>query len=562
MKALVNKGITSFRNSYLYLIKTHLSQKMAEMHQYLDLIKTDYEKAEVTSLFLHNRETDKCYNLFSIAELIPAEQESSSLIGDENSFFLDRRSVDNTYTIYIGRSIDCKTDVGISFYRNITTGFKLEYGSILNRQIDLFDDAILEAEPSSEYPLVIDTESDHTLSNIMPHRHTNLRVWSKIDRSKKWLSQFNPNLKSKLLSKASQLTIRYLGFDISLIPEHLGSVYLCCCNPYLRKCDLSLLDYNQDLLVRFYERDGKTIIGKKLVLEDMRAGNIGFNLEVPILSINQRIQLPHFPDKLQTKIYDSNGFLLENHSGTWMNFSFQMQMQTAVVNLTVEEKNKTTTQEIRKFASEKPVMVGSYDHSLPHYLKSQQRNKEVDDLEARKEFIFFPGDDPVNDKEKARRIIGEILNRASKRCMILDPYFGAPDLFYVYIIKSTSIPIQILSSVAFLKKQINENSNLTHAEYLLTELKKFKKNIPQQKIECKVLKGNDKSPLHDRYIVIDDTVYLLGSSLNEFGTRATTLVKVPVPERIIDKAISWWDTDEKTTLLENYLTQKVSADES
>ena len=532
------------------------------MKNYLNIIKSDYEKSEITCLFLHNRASNKCYNLFSIAELVPAEQESSPIIGTESCSFLDRKAIDDNYTVYIGRAIDCVPDVAIDFYRNITSGFRLKYGSKLNNHIHLFDGVIMEAEPSSEYPLIIDKEREYTLSNILPHRHTNLRVWSKIDRQKKWLTEFTPEIKYKLFSKAAQLTMVHLGFDISHIPEHLGSIYLCACNPYIRNCDFTLLDYDKDLLVRFYERDGKTIIGKTLVLEDIRAGNIGFNMQVPITSTFERIQLPHFPDKLQSKIYDSNGFLIENHSGTWMNFSLQMQIQTATLNLTVEEKDKTTTQEIAKFASEKPVTVGTYDHSLPHYLKSQQRNKEVDDLEARKEFIFFPSEDAVNDKEKARRIIGEILNRASQRCMILDPYFGASDLYFVYIIKSTSIPIQILSSAAFLNKKINEESALRHADFLSSELKTFQKNIPQQKIECKVLKGSNKSPLHDRYIIIDDTVYLLGSSLNEFGTRATTLIKVPAPERIIEKAISWWSTDSKSIFIDDYVTQKEATNES
>lgn len=531
------------------------------MDQYLNIIQSDYEKAEITSLFLYNQDSKKCYSLFSIAELIPAEQESSPTIGNESSSFLERKKIDQTYSVYIGRARNCETEAGISFFRNAADGFMLNYGENRDQKIELFDNVTLEAEPSSEYPLIINSETDHTLSNILPSRHTDLRVWSKIDRNKPWLTAFDPGFRKKFLKNVGLLSNQYLGFDISQMPEHLGSIYLCACNPFIRKWDYSLLDYDRELLIRFYEREGKTIIGKKLLLEDARAGNIGFSIELPISSLFQRILLPHFPDRLVSKIYDSNGFLIENHTGVWMNISFQGQIQTATLNLTVRESNKTTTHEIPKFAAEKPTTIGTYDHSLANYLKSQQRSKEVNDLESRKEFIFFPGDDPVNEKEKARRIIGEIINKASKKCMILDPYFGAADLFYVYIMKSISVPIQIISSAAFLKKKINKDSPLTYADSLLDELEKFRKNIPQQKVECKMLNGSNKSPLHDRYIIIDETVYLLGSSLNEFGNRATTLVKVPVPERIIEKAISWWNSDAKTTLLENYVTQKEPVDD-
>jgi hypothetical protein len=268
----------------------------------------------------------------------------------------------------------------------------------------------------------------------------------------------------------------------------------------------------------------------------------------------ERITLPHFPDKLITKIFDGNGYLIENHSGVWANFSIGMQTQTAVLNLTTQEGDKTQTLEIPKYADEIPINIGSYDRTLPWYLKSQQRNKEIQDLIDRKEFIFFSGSN--DDKQRAREMVGEIINRAKKRCMLLDPYFGAVDLYFVYILKSVSIPVQIISSAAYLGRKLKDSPTM-YADHLLNGLKQFRKQFPYQKIECKVLKGNDKSPLHDRYIVVDDAVYLLGSSFNEFGSRATTLVKVPVPELMIQKAIDWWNDPENDTI-EDYVTKKIT----
>lgn len=88
---------------------------------------------------------------------------------------------------------------------------------------------------------------------------------------------------------------------------------------------------------------------------------------------------------------------------------------------------------------------------------------------------------------------------------------------------------------------------------LLQALQDYKASFPGQKIECRVLKGNDRSPLHDRYIVIDNTAYLLGSSFNEFGTRATTLIKVPAPEVMIKKAEEWWNKNSKSIILNEFV---------
>ena len=54
-----------------------------------------------------------------------------------------------------------------------------------------------------------------------------------------------------------------------------------------------------------------------------------------------------------------------------------------------------------------------------------------------------------------------------------------------------------------------------------------------------MLEGRKSSPLHDRFIIVDDSAYLLGSSLSEFGSRATTLFKVPNPEALDKRARKW-----------------------
>jgi hypothetical protein len=531
------------------------------MPSYLETIIKDYSNAEITSLIIQNRASKEWFNIFTVIELVPLEQEPSPLItGDNPKIAADRAVIDDDFTLYIVRVTNTSVEDAITGFNNPTEGFILKQETSLDCHVKLFPEALPEAEPPSGYPLIIDKQTDYTFGTILPFRHTDFRLWAKIDRQKKWWNNFTLSQKDTIIQKSGVLSIRHLGFDLSRMPEHLGNIYLCGCNPYLRRYDCSLLDYDRDLLISFYERNGQTIIGKKLVLEEKRAGNMGFNIEKIISSKFERIMLPHFPDSLYTKIYDSNGFLIENHLGTWVNFCFGMQVQTSVLNLSVKEGDKITTHEIPKYSSERPVTVGKYDKSLAYYLKGQQRNREIEKLESNKEFIFFPGGEA--DKEKARNVIGEIINRAKERCMFLDPYFGAGDLRYAYIIKNSSLPIRIVSSSAFLKEKEPGSSGITHAERLNIGIIEFRNKFPLQKIECRVLAGRNKSPLHDRYIVIDNAAYLLGSSFNEFGSRATTLTKSPAPELLIQKAIYWWDSDEDSVTLEDYLNSKKTKDES
>ena len=83
--------------------------------------------------------------------------------------------------------------------------------------------------------------------------------------------------------------------------------------------------------------------------------------------------------------------------------------------------------------------------------------------------------------------------------------------------------------------------------------------MPLQKIECRVLRG-EKSPLHDRFLVIDDNVYLLGSSLNEVGNRTTTISRVPAPGEMIDQAESWWADDKACPAIADLVAERRSGD--
>ena len=69
------------------------------------------------------------------------------------------------------------------------------------------------------------------------------------------------------------------------------------------------------------------------------------------------------------------------------------------------------------------------------------------------------------------------------------------------------------------------------------------------RIACRVMKG--KAALHDRFIITDEKMWMLGCSLNEFGVRATTLIRVPqaYANKMIQTAEYWWNNDEQTEMI-------------
>ena len=103
-------------------------------------------------------------------------------------------------------------------------------------------------------------------------------------------------------------------------------------------------------------------------------------------------------------------------------------------------------------------------------------------------------------------------------------------------IKMTSVEVRILSS----KERLSAEAKKQMRERIRVLLEKDIANV-----RCKLLRGVE-SPLHDRFIVADNKVWMLGCSLNEFGVRASTLIRVPsqYSKKIVDWTEKYWNSDD------------------
>lgn len=61
------------------------------------------------------------------------------------------------------------------------------------------------------------------------------------------------------------------------------------------------------------------------------------------------------------------------------------------------------------------------------------------------------------------------------------------------------------------------------------------------KPKIRVLPGKS-SPIHDRFLVIDDEVWFSGNSLATLGERAGIIVRLPEPESVILRLESFWNS--------------------
>lgn len=83
-----------------------------------------------------------------------------------------------------------------------------------------------------------------------------------------------------------------------------------------------------------------------------------------------------------------------------------------------------------------------------------------------------------------------------------------------------------------------ENGDFFHENLKKLQGKKF-----VNQLEVKVMVG-EKADIHDRFLITDNFVWLLGSSLNEFGSRGTMLVRLPEPKAVIETLESIYSRSE------------------
>lgn len=518
----------------------------------LENISLEYERTEITTVFLHDKEDNLFINIFSVAEMCPHEQEKSKEIydfkKDREKVSLKRLNLNKDKIVYISRYFSDDPKDALNFYRGSGNKriFKIDCEEI---SIESACDN-LTAEPLNEIPVLIpsSTEENFAIRDILPKRKTSTRVCSLLDLKMKCFSMFTENELTKIDGFAYEL----LGVSLLKYSEYFGSIILCFANPVLRYIKERMSESKNQIVIQLFERKNKTIIGGKIEISDERISGKGFIIVKDIEKASFIVNIPCPPDKLKVRIFNNYGTLIEETSGHFMG-EFHMSIGFLAGKRKFELENDEGKSE------EFEIDIVNYEsrrykekNTAQNTMIKSNKNRELDSLEERREFIYFPGND-LESKKKARMIVRELIGKSRERCIICDPYLSGKDVSqYALFINHSNVEIKLLGSAKYLSETMGGEAKSNG-----DKLKKTIDNIVSQdktlKINCHVLLGNKKSPLHDRFIIVDDDVYLLGSSLSEFGSRATTLFKTPDPRPLIRQADIWFKESESSKHIDEWL---------
>jgi hypothetical protein len=368
------------------------------------------------------------------------------------------------------------------------------------------------------------------------------------------LSPAQPNdtfsdLSSNERTKATTHLKGLLPFELAERPAMFGSCHLVLPNPLFGDVHTRLETATPPKLnVRLHSRLGADLSTLKATFREFRPDGQISVIEVPNVSNLFSVDFGHEPHKVSFEIEcASRGVVFSSPPTAFVHsIDINLGLVTSKRKIFVPTNPPGGTPEVFEvpvIGSTTTSTVGSTPPTdgLLLVLKDQiQRKDALEDTQR-----WF------DDVEQAKRAIRDIIAKATHRIRIVDPYFGVRELqSFALATTSAKATIEILSSASHLKEDGHKPG---------IELAKHVKSLGSQgvtnKIEIRVMMGK-KADIHDRFLIVDEQAWLLGASLNEFGSRGTMMVQLRVPDLARAEIDKIWGG---ATPLEKYVSDAARA---
>lgn len=329
-------------------------------------------------------------------------------------------------------------------------------------------------------------------------------------------------------------------FDFTSTPEFWGATHLIAPNPVFRELggypDRTKTPH--ELAIRPTYRLG--IKPADLQFEMEGTGPMGgvFTLRQQLNPGTTRIPLPCDPGDYHERVIDQKrGLLYELGPFTFLgSISTSMNVVSSTRHVSVRLADGSS---------------GDFDVPLVGSLRSSmitgestrdsdavQRLREANRLRMRRQASdtgqrWFRDQVPDATKE-LRALVGG----ATKRIWVADPYFSPDDILRVLAAsRDPQVPILVLAGGDHLRSHA---SGAELGDALDVTLVTCAAQGRLNPVTIRVMRGSPP-PLHDRFLMVDDALWMLGSSLNAFGSRGTMLLKVPDPDPVLADLQRMWD---------------------
>ena len=498
---------------------------------------------------LVDNKTKDDYHLFTILEKMEPDMQGYNL-GAPIPGRCKGNSGKDVYKVYW---LQCDFMVTRGFLNNPQQGFTLNDGNS-DFTLKFFNDAFAEEPANGDFFVLPLCHQDGDLFHeLLPERKgpTYIKTYIDKERAVEKLIKQQSYLKNQIKEASENL----FGYDLTDWPEHLGNIYVEWHHEDIRNLDFKSHNSPNGVFIRIDTRQGQHQGGELVIWDAHDAGSVVCNNHYQVRP-NERelfIKMNDYPHLFRIDFYDNdNNLVTFNKSYTFISSirsTFSIGEKEMVIVSKDEEGIEIKSEPVVKYSKAQTTVIGKQSDNLHYYFARHKFDHARDKLEENREFIFFDGNkgdaEQKENLKKAKEAVRDILNRARKVVYVCDPYFHDTDFEeYLHYITSMSVKIRIINSKA--------DVGIKGLKRLIPIIRNYNEGIGiEDYITCRVLKGNE-SMLHDRFIVVDNQVWNMGSSFGEFGARACTLSHLSEAAAKIVKGYveEWWNGDQTKDLFD------------
>lgn len=458
--------------------------------------------------------------LFAGVELIPEElgrppqeprdQLKISKVGDRARIYFERFVMD--------------AEDALAWYANCRNGIVELPGS---KELKAVATGVLKEEPQwpslitgAEFPFTGDVLASHRTHHLIP---------PELPQCVQAMQEVQPDAIRWMSEK--------IYVDLARYPELLGTINLLVPNPVLRSFEHRLgvgESGEESSRLSLVARSGKSLETLSVLLTEVRPTGPS---NVTFLKVDNRyLEVSHSGrvEEVSLAMMCSVRGLLEwqGPTGFFRTVHFRSHVPGASKRVTVPSRAGEVPESYevpqRRLANRSAIGDLSTEDPITARIRSLRHARTRADEGVRLGQKWFHGN-----HHEAKLFIRTLTQKAERRVWIVDPYFATAELFsFALATSSSEVEVLVLTSgQLMLKNQDAVDASREAGELLLEQYKALKK---QSQLNILVMTG-DRPVFHDRFLVIDDAVWLSGNSLGTIGERAGMMISLPDPAPVIQK---------------------------
>jgi hypothetical protein len=364
---------------------------------------------------------------------------------------------------------------------------------------------------------------------------------------------YSPRFSAELISLLKQPPIsawikKELFFDLIQFSEYIGTATLIAYNPLIRKTSVRLDQGEKEILMTIEPRQNVDLSTLRLLHVQKRPKGYSSFIENPIDSNIIVIEYSGNVDAVAYAIYCTRRGLLSYHN-------FAPFIKTIALNLNIQtgERCVRSSKGNYNVPIKQTETIIQKDDTLnqiaedirKHILNCENDREKRLNSSCDKQYICY------NNENDVLTLLRDNMKKAHARIIIVDPYLSANELFdFVYAVSSRTVETILVSSASVLSEKVNKSSK-SQGQVLFDNIVHYESEI---QIKPYVMTG--KNPIfHDRFIVVDDEVWLSGNSFHHISKRFSVILKLHDPEPVISFILASLQSQSKVMSLSSWLNR-------